>query len=809
MRCFLALALCLPLAHAQAPTAPVISARGVTNFFTQEPAPGIVAQGGLVQIVGLNLGPPEGAKAADTPWPTRLGGTQVVIGGKPAALYSVAPGVIIAQVAPDANLGLVDVIVRRGGDTSQPAKVTVAALAPSVRTVKDAGYGAAWGSSDSGTISTTATGLGPTDAKIAAGDVGPSDTPAVPKADISAFVGGMPARVTATASSTRPGEFDVTIAVPAGTRPGDLITLIANRSRANLTVFQPASAPEVLYLPLPDKAPAISTLTDADVDGRFLLATSARGADGCYAGIAADLGTKSITLASDCLTSAAAAALPVVGAPNTNTLAALIGPPSGDAQTGVSATVKIFRPAADTLTVTLPAAASTLTATNGGLVAAIPGTPPQTIVIDPDTGDMQKPAAATGGGAAAGALPGAATPAVTINGLKNVYATANLGQGRTAIVVGDDPLKPTKALFAIVNATGDVLGSKDFPAGWIPLLNAVAPTRAGAPAAAPPRAPSMYDAASRQFFVLARAADASKDAFLAFPTGTGDPKVAAFPDGWFAASCSADIRVLLLDLAGQAAVAAARTPAVEYQASCPGNGFAVLDFSEATVTAVPLPDQGLLRVPSTRADTSLAQMNNYVFGARLDTTRNGTSDAVYVLDGVNASAFLLTVPTGLNGFSDASLQQIPQLNALFAQTIDKIPGDDGLILFNLDLQTVQNLAVPDGFTTVAALEDNGAVCCLATRKLLARALKQGGASLVIYDLLTNELAVAPNPEGVTSFGPPPAAANAGGGAGNGGAGVNAAAAAARVVSSNPRANTAYAIAYNGNRQAGIMVVRIP
>src|ERR1043165_1034361 len=89
------------LLQAQAPTAPVISARGVTNFFTQEPAPGTVAQGGLVQITGLNLGPPEGATASGTPWPTRLGDVQVMLGGRPAPLYSVSPGTIIAQVPPN------------------------------------------------------------------------------------------------------------------------------------------------------------------------------------------------------------------------------------------------------------------------------------------------------------------------------------------------------------------------------------------------------------------------------------------------------------------------------------------------------------------------------------------------------------------------------------------------------------------------------------------------------------------------------------------------------------------------------------
>lgn len=226
--------------------------------------------------------------------------------------------------------------------------------------------------------------------------------------------------------------------------------------------------------------------------------------------------------------------------------------------------------------------------------------------------------------------------------------------------------------------------------------------------------------------------------------------MAAFPDGWFAASCTADIRLLSLDLVGQVAVAGSQVGETAYQASCPGAGFLMLDLAKAAVAAIPLPDPGPLRVPSTRADASLSQMNKYVFGARLDTTRNGTSDTLYVLDGVNGSAFVLASPGTVTGFTDASVQQVPEMNALVAQTIDKSAGDQGLVLFDLDLQTSTNLFVPDGFATVAALHDGTTVCCLATRK----------------------------PAG-------------------------------RLISANSRANTVYAVTYSGTKQTGIMVVRVP
>jgi hypothetical protein len=152
----------------------------------------------------------------------------------------------------------------------------------------------------------------------------------------------------------------------------------------------------------------------------------------------------------------------------------------------------------------------------------------------------------------------------------------------------------------------------------------------------------------------------------------------------------------------------------------------------------------------------------------------------------------------VNGFTDASVQQIPELNSLLVQTIDRVAGDQGLVLFNLDEQTVTGLPVPDGFTTVAPLNDGTTPCCLVTRKLIARTLKQGAASVVIYDLITGDIEPVPLPDGITSIGPPPAANGGGGAAAN----------PPRLILSNSRANTVSAVAYNGNRQAGIIVVRV-
>jgi hypothetical protein len=90
------------------------------------------------------------------------------------------------------------------------------------------------------------------------------------------------------------------------------------------------------------------------------------------------------------------------------------------------------------------------------------------------------------------------------------------------------------------------------------------------------------------------------------------------------------------------------------------------------------------------------------------------------------------------------------------------------------------MRVPDGFASVASLSDGATVCCFSTHKLVARAVEQGGSAAVIYDLVTCDVNVVTNPEGVTSLGP--VAVPAGGDAGG-------AAAAIRAVLANAMANT--------------------
>ncbi|MBL8179314.1 MAG: IPT/TIG domain-containing protein [Bryobacterales bacterium] len=150
--------------------APVISPRGVVNAFSQQPAPSQVGAGSIIWINGLNLGPAAGAAADGPTWPTELGGVQVLINNRPSPLGSVSPPRIVAQVPFETPNGLMNVVVRRGEQTSRPARITVFAVFPVVRTAEDKGFGEVAGAAAGSNFSFTASGLGVSDPRVNTGE---------------------------------------------------------------------------------------------------------------------------------------------------------------------------------------------------------------------------------------------------------------------------------------------------------------------------------------------------------------------------------------------------------------------------------------------------------------------------------------------------------------------------------------------------------------------------------------------------------------------------------------------------------------
>ena len=92
---------------------------------------------------------------------------------------------------------------------------------------------------------------------------------------------------------------------------------------------------------------------------------------------------------------------------------------------------------------------------------------------------------------------------------------------------------------------------------------------------------------------------------------------------------------------------------------------------------------------------------------------------------------------------------------------------------------------------------------------MARGTKTGntGSQFLIYDLVTRDLILVPNPDGVTSVG---AAAAQPAGPGQGGLPPGAGLAITRITVPNRKANTVATVGLDeAGKQIGVVVVRIP
>ena len=837
MRCVRLLA-CLSAACAawsQAPLAPVVSPRGVVNAFSRQPAPASVAPGGILRIEGFQLAPPEGLKAPALPLPTELGDPpiQVLINGKPAPLFSARPDHILVQVPWDAALGLATVVVRRGDAQSRPARVFINRTEPALRTVDDKGYGEVAGRLGDNVLTIPATGLGPTQPAVASGEPGPSDPPARPREAVGAYVGGLPARVRATLSPERVGEFDVRIEVPPDAQPGDLITLMVGTRAANPVTFKSASGPELRFLAKPEGAPDLRSMISAGLRGSYVIASGSRNENGCYPSYLFDFGRQRASKIDACLTAANAnARTPAVTTAHSPRLAAFVGPPLGEAPAAVSSKVMIFDPGKDEpLVVELPEPAANLTAlSNGDFSVLIPGTPPRMLLIDGETGEITSPAA----GGAAGAVTAVLAPLPKIEDFPQLLSVAALSQQLVVGVFADDPDRPTRARVVVTNRQGEVQGSRDFPEGWAPLVAPPRPQPAGAaqPAAQLRRVVVHFDGQKQVLYVLARRTDDSAHGIIAFSAEDFAAKLIRLPDAWFVASCSPTLPVFNLELARKLVLFGAGAAQTEVRDPCPATGFLLFDLETQETAAVVLPGQGQFDADP----AAVGDVNDFIYGANTDPSRRNLAETLYVLDGVTASAFRMDLPMGVTSF--ANPVPLPAVNAVLALATNRVAGDAGFVYFDLENADARLLPAPEGFAQVNLLG-----VFTATRKLVARGIKAGGAGsqYLIYDLVTGDLLMPSNPEGVTWVGnmpqaaaqpgaaqPAPGAGLPGQGAGQPGQGANPpgqggatspapggaqpapATAALLLQQVNQPANTVSAAALDAQgKQLGFLLLRVP
>ena len=122
------------------PNVPLVNAGGIVSAASLINTP--IAPGSFLSIFGSNLAAGV-TPATSLPLPTTLGGTRVLLGGKPLPLQVAATGQINAVVPYDVPVGATQqLIVERNGSYSLPETVVVAQAQPAVFTQNQSGKGA-------------------------------------------------------------------------------------------------------------------------------------------------------------------------------------------------------------------------------------------------------------------------------------------------------------------------------------------------------------------------------------------------------------------------------------------------------------------------------------------------------------------------------------------------------------------------------------------------------------------------------------------------------------------------------------------
>jgi hypothetical protein len=132
------------------------------------------------------------------------------------------------------------------------------------------------------------------------------------------------------------------------------------------------------------------------------------------------------------------------------------------------------------------------------------------------------------------------------------------------------------------------------------------------------------------------------------------------------------------------------------------------------------------------------------------------------------------------------------MNLIIAVGRGRTAADGGLVVFDLERSETRTLAVPAGFESVNLIG-----VFPATRKLVARGIKEGGAGsqFLVYYLDSGDLSIVANPAGVDFVGGIPGAPGAPG--------------TVNILRPNAKANSVTALGYDSARnQTQVLVLRI-
>ena len=226
---------------------PIVGVGGIVNAASGATT---IAPGAFIAIYGVNFG---GATtvAPATLYPAQLGGTQVLLGGRPMPLYFTSSGQIDAVVPYDiAPNSVQQLIVQNGTAVSQPETVMVSAAQPGVFSQNSSGTGpgSILGQKAGGipTLNTAAnpasagdallifcTGLGTVSPSVPAGTAASTSVLSYTDNPVTVTVGGKDAQVLF--AGLAPGWvalYQVNVLVPPGVTPGPSVPVVVTAAGA-------------------------------------------------------------------------------------------------------------------------------------------------------------------------------------------------------------------------------------------------------------------------------------------------------------------------------------------------------------------------------------------------------------------------------------------------------------------------------------------------------------------------------------------------------------------------------------------------
>jgi uncharacterized protein (TIGR03437 family) len=226
---------------------PIVGLGGIVNAASYAST---IAPGALISIYGSNFGGATNMAPA-VPWPTLLGNTQVLLGGRPIPLYFTSSGQIDAVVPYDiAPNSAQQLIVQNGTAASQPETVMVSAAQPGVFAQNSSGTGpgsilgqkpggipalntAANPASAGDALLIFCTGLGTVSPSVPAGAAASTSALSYIDNPVTVTVGGKDAQVLF--AGLAPGWvalYQVNVLVPAGVTAGPSVPLVVTAAGA-------------------------------------------------------------------------------------------------------------------------------------------------------------------------------------------------------------------------------------------------------------------------------------------------------------------------------------------------------------------------------------------------------------------------------------------------------------------------------------------------------------------------------------------------------------------------------------------------